>query len=140
MIIILNTSTAPLTRVRPRGRSKLRHRASQPGRLRLRRARSETSTSNWRQGMSHPLSGDNRRARRYWSPARVARAGAAAFALLGASSALADEPARSEKPEEIIVKGKENRNVYNPDNLSLDRLKSVKKTQSVSVVPQILIE
>ncbi len=91
--------------------------------------------------MSRPLSVENRRARRFWSAARVARATAVALALLGARSALADEPAsKAEKPEEIIVKGKENRNVYNPDRLSLDRLKSVKKTQSVSVVPQILIE
>jgi catecholate siderophore receptor len=91
--------------------------------------------------MSRPLSVDNRRTRRYWSAARVARATAVALTLLGAGSALADEPARTgDKPEEIIVKGKENKNVYNPDRLSLDRLKSVKKTQSVSVVPQILIE
>jgi catecholate siderophore receptor len=91
--------------------------------------------------MSRSLSVHNRRARRYWSAGRVARAVAAALALIGASTALADEPTpKSEKPEEIIIKGKENKNVYNPDRLSLDRLKSVKKTQSVSIVPQILIE
>ena len=89
--------------------------------------------------MSRPLSINNRRVRRFWSAGRVARAVAVAVAL-GAGPALADEPAKNEKPEEIIVKGKENKNVFNPDRLSLDRLKSVKKTQSVSVVPQILIE
>jgi catecholate siderophore receptor len=90
--------------------------------------------------MSRPLSVNNRRARRYWSAGRVARVVAVACALLGGSVAYADEPAKSEKPEEITVTGKENRNPYNPDNLSLDRLKSLKKTQSVTVVPQILLE
>jgi catecholate siderophore receptor len=90
--------------------------------------------------MSRPLSLNNRRARRYWNAGRMARVVAIACALLGGSIASADEPARSEKPEEITITGKENRNPYNPDKLSLDRLKSLKKTQSVTVVPQILIE
>jgi catecholate siderophore receptor len=90
--------------------------------------------------MSRPVSVENRRARRFWSAARIARATAVALALLGGGNALADESGKQEKPEEIVIQGKENRNVYNPDRLSLDRLKSVKKTQSVVVVPQILIE
>ncbi len=92
--------------------------------------------------MSRPLPIENRRARRYWSAGRVARAVGMALALVGAGRALADEaaPARGSKPEEITITGKKNPNPYNPDTLSLDRLKSVKKTQSVSVVPQILIE